>query len=282
MSGQARVVNVYDEGAMVGTSLRGGHGQGFIIDVDGQRVLFDTGLRGRYLLHNLRVLKIKPESIDLVILSHGHRDHCGGLPALLDEREEPLPVIAHPLIWESRAKGPGLPIINIGFPRLNAAQREKMQLREVEGWNRISEHLQVTGSIADRRDIQALGRNLYRHRDGKWGKDRFDDEISLVIESKNGPVLITGCGHPGITNILRHVVNHYGKDVHAVIGGAHMESFRKREVERVAEIIIDEFETPQLYLNHCTGPNGIMRMREHLGLDGVRDCFVGTELLFPL
>ena len=90
MTGKARILNVYDEGALEHTPLIGGHGQGFIIDVDGKRILFDTGLRGRYLLHNMKVLGIEPDSIDMVVLSHGHRDHTGGLVSLLEERSETL------------------------------------------------------------------------------------------------------------------------------------------------------------------------------------------------
>ena len=282
MRGQARILNVYDEGALEHTPLIGGHGQGFIIDVDGKRILFDTGLRGRYLLHNMRVLGIEPDSIDMVVLSHGHRDHTGGLVSLLEERSETLVVYAHPDVREKKGKGIRFPWKRIGFPRLGEELAAKLDLRPAREWTRISASVQLTGEIEERRDPEALGKRLLRWNGTSWELDHMRDEISLVLETAKGPVVLTGCGHPGLTNILRHVVSHYGRDVQAVLGGAHMEKLKKPAVEAVADIIIEEFETPELYLNHCTGPNGIMRLREQLGLEGVKDCYVGTEVSFQL
>lgn len=283
MSKQVRILNVYDNGAMMHTPLIGAHGQGFILDVDGRRILFDTGMRGRYLLHNMRHLKIDVDSIDMVVLSHGHYDHTSGLVDLLFARSSPLDVYAHPNVREKKRKGPfGIPLQNIGFPRLGQELEDKMNFHAVTEWTALTEHVHLTGEIKQRPDREAVGPKMRRHDGQGWVQDHMADEISLVIDGAKGPIVIMGCGHPGLTNILRHVIARFGRDVYAVIGGAHMEKTKKEEVQAVAEQIITEFETPQLYLNHCTGPNGIMRLRETLTLDGVRDCYVGTELYFDL
>lgn len=283
MSGQLRILNVYDNGALESTPLIGGEGQGFIVDVDGVRILFDTGLRGRYLLHNLKTLKVDVDSIDMAVISHGHRDHAGGLVDLLYARQEPLTVYAHPDAREKKRKGvAGIPIRYMGFPRLGEELSAKLDLRPAKEWTRISDSVLLTGEVRERKDPEALGKNHLRWNGSSWEEDRMWDEISMVLETSKGLILVTGCGHPGLTNILRHTVSHIGRDVLAVLGGAHLEKFKKPAVEAMAEIIIEEFETPQLFLNHCTGPNGIMRLREHLGLEGVQDCYVGTELFFQM
>lgn len=283
MSEQARILNVYDNGAIEHTPLIGAHGQGFILDVDGRRILFDTGMRGRYLLHNLKILKIDVDSIDMLVLSHGHYDHTSGLVELLYARSAPLDVYAHPGVREKKRKGPfGLPLKNIGFPRLGQDLEDKMNFHAVTEWTTLTEHVHLTGEIKHRPDREAVGPKMLRHDGQSWVQDHMIDEISLVIETAKGPVVVLGCGHPGLTNILRHVVARFDRNVHAVIGGAHMEKIKKEEAKVVADQLVTKFKKPQLYLNHCTGPNGIMRLREILTLDGVRDCYVGTELAFNL
>jgi 7,8-dihydropterin-6-yl-methyl-4-(beta-D-ribofuranosyl)aminobenzene 5'-phosphate synthase len=234
-------------------------------------------------LHNLKHLKIDVDSIDMVVLSHGHYDHAGGLVELLFARSSPLDVYAHPGVRERKRKGPlGLPLKNIGFPRLGPDLEDKMRFHAVTEWTALTEHVHLTGEIEHRPDRESVGPKMLRHDGQGWVQDHMEDEISLVISGAEGPIVIMGCGHPGLTNILRHVVTRFGQDVHTVIGGAHMEKISEEDAEAVAKQIVKEFKTPQLYLNHCTGPIGIMRLREHLTLDGVRDCFVGTELLFEL
>ena len=90
---KAKVTCVYDEGAVVGTPLIGARGISVLVDVDGERTLFDTGMRGRYLMHNLDNLEIDVNTIDRVVISHAHTAHVGGLETFLEGRERSVDVI---------------------------------------------------------------------------------------------------------------------------------------------------------------------------------------------
>ena len=89
---KARVLSVYDIGAVEDTSFIGSKGFSVLVENDGERTLFDTGTRGRYLMHNLDYHEIKADSIDRVVLSHNHTGNINGLGKLLDNRTRPLDI----------------------------------------------------------------------------------------------------------------------------------------------------------------------------------------------
>ena len=101
---QAKILNLFSNIATNNKNLKGGHGQSFLITIDGKNILYDTGLDGHTLLNNMETLSISPNDITKLVLSHGHTDHTGGLPDLLDERNEKnvLPLIAHPSFREKK------------------------------------------------------------------------------------------------------------------------------------------------------------------------------------
>ena len=84
MDGKIRCV--YDEGAMVNTSLIGAKGIGLLVEADGQKTLFDTGMRGRFLIHNMADMGVRANDIDRVVISHNHKSNIGGIAKLLEYR----------------------------------------------------------------------------------------------------------------------------------------------------------------------------------------------------
>jgi 7,8-dihydropterin-6-yl-methyl-4-(beta-D-ribofuranosyl)aminobenzene 5'-phosphate synthase len=255
---QAKVLSVYDEGATEDTQLIGAKGLSVLLEVDGQRTLFDTGLRGRYLLNNMEQLDIDPASLDRVVLSHGHRDHTGGLNALLSARDEPLDVFL-PQGCLRAAGGRLSGLLDRGMPRIAERNLAKSRVREVSEWIGLSESLSLSSPVPG--DVT---------------------EMVMVLRSAQGPVGICGCCHAGIAGVLSHVKAHSGSNPRALIGGTHL---RKAGKERVAELsgaLDREFGSPALYVNHCTGMGGIMKLRTNLGLSAVRDFYAGTGLEFEV
>jgi 7,8-dihydropterin-6-yl-methyl-4-(beta-D-ribofuranosyl)aminobenzene 5'-phosphate synthase len=267
---KARVLSVYDEGALVGTPLIGAKGLSILVDVDGSRTLFDTGLRGKYLTHNMDCLNIEPDSIDRVVISHAHIDHTGGLQGLLEARERDVEILITPdCEYVSRVRFLGIPVKRAGLPNMPDDEMEKMDLRTVSEWTQLSENLFLTGKIPS------------EHTAGGSAMDIPADESSLVITAKNGAVLICGCCHHGMGTTIAYVEKMTGMNVVTVIGGLHMRRLKKKEVHGIAEGLIEN-GAPLLYANHCTGETQTIHLREKLGLDAVKNFYVGTEIFFDI
>ena len=134
----AVITCIYDEGALEDTPLIGAKGFSVMVERDGRRVLFDTGLRDRYLKHNLENLEIDPESIDAVVVSQAHPDNCRALNGFLDLRETPVDVYAPAGLYQGK---PGFLSTGVGVSDEN---RAKMNLRDDEGWIEVFPGITVT------------------------------------------------------------------------------------------------------------------------------------------
>ncbi len=242
---KAKVLSVYDEGALEDTSLIGAKGLSMLVEVDGQRTLFDTGMRGRYLLHNMGHLNIEPDSIDRVVLSHIHKGNVGGLSKLIEARTKPLDVYANGQFAELKKA--------FGKPFISEEDSAKMVLHTIEGETDLSEHLFIEGTFGE------------------------CEESFLVIKTRKGPAILSSCYHNGTSEVLSAVKARTGSNPAYLFGGIHLLKTKQKFVDPTAEIF-KEFGSPQMYMNHCAGPLGITFLRVHFGLDGVKDFYVGTEV----
>jgi len=260
---KAKVLSVYDEGSLTDTPLIGARGFSVLVDVDDQRTLFSTGRRGAYLMHNLDYLEIDADTIDRVVISHMHADHIGGLETFLEKRKEAVEVIVPPDGENAtRDKFLGIPLKKRGIPMMSEEARAKMILRIAGEWTPLSKNLSLSGPSSA-------------------GTDPPVDENLMILMSVNGPVLICGCCHRGLGDAIELVESRTSKKVSAVLGGVHLTDKKKKEVYGIAELL-RERGPPALYLNHCSGLIQRTHLREKLGLNAVKDLYVGTEIQFDV
>ena len=118
--------------------------------------------------------------------------------------------------------------------------------------------------------------------DGQWEWDPVIDDLSLVLQTEEGLVLITGCCHAGLLNTCARATQLFNDKIKAVIGGTHMLEYSEEDIGHVGGILEKVYGTPELYLNHCTGKRAIEQLRRKFGPEVVRDCHVGTELFFKI
>jgi 7,8-dihydropterin-6-yl-methyl-4-(beta-D-ribofuranosyl)aminobenzene 5'-phosphate synthase len=224
---------------------------------------------------------LHPDDIDILILSHAHIDHTGGLPAFLEARttRAPLPVIAHPSILEPKRAAR---IMNIGLPDLDDNLRIKMHLKLSREPVSINPFLHTTGEISDRPHRDGTGWIMQHCVDDRWEQDPIMDDLSLVLETVDGPVLICGCCHAGLLNTMFHVRKTFEKDPTMVLGGTHMRSYPKEDMEHIAKILESTFRFPRLGLGHCTGRKQLAFLTERFGQAFVTPIYVGWSYRFEV
>jgi 7,8-dihydropterin-6-yl-methyl-4-(beta-D-ribofuranosyl)aminobenzene 5'-phosphate synthase len=243
-------------------ALRAEHGFSCLVTVEKSgravRVLFDAGLTPDGLVENMRRLEIAPGDIDIVVLSHGHWDHTTGMDGLVRSLGRAnVPVLIHPDFWSRRRIA--LPSGAVELPStskgaLAGAGFEIVERRQPSFL--LDGSLLVTGEV-DRTTEFEQGHPLFEaHRDGAWRPDPLilDDQALVASVRGRGLVVLTGCAHSGIVNILRYVQKLTGEGhIHAVIGGFHLggplfERIIPPTCDALAALAPD-----YLVPSHCTG-----------------------------
>ena len=112
-----------------------------------------------------------------------------------------------------------------------------------------------------------------------WQAGPYRDDVSMVIETQEGLVVILGCCHAGLLNTLAHVRRTFGQDTAIVIGGTHLVEADRAYLDHVAGVLRDTYRSPRLYLNHCTGKRAFVVLTNAFG-DRVTNCPAGTVLAF--
>ncbi|MGY5875765.1 MAG: MBL fold metallo-hydrolase [Candidatus Thorarchaeota archaeon] len=274
-----RVVAAYEDSNCPENGLQAARGMSWYLEFENQRVLFDTGTRGKILTENMGKLMVHPDDIDVLVLSHAHIDHTGGLPEFLRQRQrrDLLPILAHPAVLEPKRAAR---VINIGCPQLEPELEEIVAFGLTRYPVPINPYLHTTGEITMRNHKDGTGWIMQHKVGGKWEQDPILDDMSLVLETSEGLVLICGCCHAGLLNTLAHVKNIFGKDVIHILGGTHMRSYPKEELEHIAKLLENSYGKPKLSLGHCTGRKQIEWLQDRFGTESVSPIHVGSEFIF--
>jgi 7,8-dihydropterin-6-yl-methyl-4-(beta-D-ribofuranosyl)aminobenzene 5'-phosphate synthase len=257
-------------------------GLSIVADVDGTRILVDTGLSFSA-VYNAQLMGIDLATIDRIVLTHGHADHTGGLVNVLKVMRKDVEVIAHPDVWALK------------YRRGDAQEKEQyigipFSRQELEGRGarfnltkepvHLSEHTITTGEIPMMSGYEDVENKLFVKTDGILRQDPLADDLALVIDTEFGLVIISGCAHRGIVNTLRQAQKLTGKElVYAVVGGTHL--FRASD-ERIEKTIADlkDMGIQKLGVSHCTGfPASVQLAQEFKDIFFLNNA--GTSLTLP-
>ena len=228
-------------------------GLSIMVEASGRKILLDTGLSFTA-VYNAQRMGIDMSDIDVIVLSHGHADHTGGLGDVL-KTAGPKKIIAHPDIWakkyvkrgDEKERYIGIPFAMEELEAMGASfalSRESV---------RIADDIMTTGEIPMVTDYEAIDPGLYVKEEGRQRPDELADDLALVIDADFGLVVILGCAHRGVINTLYRARELTGKKrIYAVIGGAHL--FGASEERLVmTTAALREMEVQRLALSHCTG-----------------------------
>jgi 7,8-dihydropterin-6-yl-methyl-4-(beta-D-ribofuranosyl)aminobenzene 5'-phosphate synthase len=273
-----KITCVVDNTVQHGSLYWGEHGVSFRIETDQGCFLFDTGRSESVLWHNLGMMGGCPRDAKALVLSHAHTDHTGALITILSQKPG-LPLYGSPDLFRPRFALQGDNYKPIG---LSVTQEELSQLADLRLSELPAEVLPgawTSGEITERTEPEGRSSRHMVLIDGGWQPDAYRDDMSLVVETQDGLVVICGCCHAGLLNTLAHVQRTFQRPISAILGGTHLVEADEAHLKRVIDVLRDTYDTPRLYLNHCTGERAYVALASALG-NQVSLCPVGTTLTF--
>lgn len=245
--------------------LIGEHGWAVHIAAGPHRLLLDTG-QGLGLVNNSRVLGVDLSQLDGIVISHGHYDHTSGLAdALLMSGK--TDIYMHPDGFVDRYWFKDGQCREIGI-RHKQGYLESLgaQFRPVTEFTEIFPQIYLTGEVPRVTDFEPPDAAMkIRAATGEWAQDELRDDLSLVVATEKGLVVVLGCAHAGLINILSHITAKLpGQPIHTVIGGTHL-GFADPSQMDATVAALHQFGVQRLGASHCTGLANSARLQQVFG-----------------
>lgn len=252
---------------------KGEWGFSALVQTDSSRILFDVGGGATTVIDNAEALNVSLKDIRQIVLSHNHIDHTAGLQAVRrhsPDRYEASSIYIGPSFFLRTS-------IPVGMTTADSLAYVSSggHFTVIDRPQQIDPGIYLTGPIPRR----------YAEKNYPPGKtlttangvveDNVPEDISMVIRTEKGLVVLTGCGHSGIANTLEYVAHEFpGEKVVALIGGMHLLDAKDEQVDWTAGKI--KAAGIQYFIGaHCTGLNSVYRIRQAIGLSK-ENCLVGT------
>lgn len=265
------IIKVLVENTAISAEYGNVHGLCLYIETAKHKILFDLG-PDKLFLDNAEKMGVKIDEIDTVVISHGHNDHGGALGLFLQHNHR-AKIYIHKRAFDGHfTKVLGL-YIGIG---LDASLASHEQVVLTEGNLELDEELMIITDVKERELYPRSNRNLYTVENGRKLRDDFSHEQSLLIREGEHKVLLAGCAHCGIVNILNKAGRDLGEPVTHVIGGFHIWKDKSPELVRDIAQRLKGHDT-RYFTCHCTGQRNFALLQEEMG-EQIEYVPVGTVL----
>jgi len=253
------------------------HGLSFWIEKNGHGLIFDTGKSGAF-VGNAKQLGIDLAAAETLVVSHGHYDHGGGLRTLVETAHYRGQLWTGPGFfnpkWSNESPRPRYLGLDVDKTYLES---RGIQCRELETptpgsiqeilpgifilGNFIRTHIDET--IASRFTVERPRRGLPVADDYHQQADDFADEICIVLDMPQGLVVLLGCAHPGLMNMLDTAQQVFHKNLYAIFGGSHLVEADENRI-LATRTYLKQSSASLIALGHCTGPNAFAVLRQDL------------------
>ncbi len=255
--------------------LKQEHGLSVYVEKDGFRMVYDMGETGLF-LENARQLDIDLSDLDAVAFSHNHCDHCGGFLSYAKKGYKPVPVYVHKGYfrrkWWDHTKDPmdaatyerGMefigPVMSPDYFYQNGFLKFRMLPDDVF---ELAPDIYLLGNFpVDRENEPPHPSSTMEIDPVTFVLDDFRDEQICVIRSKKGLIVLSGCAHNGIMNIMTTVAQRFpGEKIHAIFGGTHLVQSEEPRIQKTVDFINAE-DLAVAGVCHCTGVAAIAKFKE--------------------
>ncbi len=243
------------ENRTISDELIAKHGLSLYIETEKKKILFDTGVDDSF-IKNAMKLKVDLSEVDILIISHGHYDHGGGLEAFMEINDKADIYISNLAFKDYYSKSQGFFKRYIG---LNKELEKSKRLIYVDDLTQIDDNIKIFGDVRGKKLIPLGNKRLYKKSENdKLELDDFKHEINLLVSEKGKNTLFCGCAHNGIVNIISKGIDVSGKDISTVVGGMHLMGIdpNKKQGKLFLDLLSEElnnFNVNKYFTCHCTG-----------------------------
>ena len=239
------------------------HGLSLYIEADGLNILFDTGQTGDF-IKNAKILKKDLNILDYMILSHGHYDHSGGIKKLVNMLSKYPKLIVGAEFFKPKYKivdEQTYKYIGNTFDKKFILDNNIPLKKIEEDIFYITDNIMVFHNFSRTTNFEKRNQKFYITENNVSTHDDFDDEIVLGIATAKGLVVIVGCSHVGIINILGSISKKIGMQIYAVIGGTHLVEADETRIQKTLDAF-GAMNIKYIAVSHCTGEEAIKRIQQ--------------------
>jgi len=250
------------------------HGWAVFIETDQGNFLFDTG-QGKSIVNNAQYFNKDLSTIKGIIISHHHIDHTGGLLDVLEQIDK-VKVYSHPglfknsyVIDEERQR-------NIGIPfRREILESRGAQFKFNTNFREIVPDLMLSGEIPRLTEFEKGSKRFLLKTNEGYAQDLIFDDQTLIVNTKKGLIIILGCSHSGMINIINHIIDKTGQNhIRTIIGGTHLGPASEETKEKTIQAL-KKYDIEKIGVSHCTGLETSMRLFQEFR-DRFFFCNVGS------
>jgi 7,8-dihydropterin-6-yl-methyl-4-(beta-D-ribofuranosyl)aminobenzene 5'-phosphate synthase len=247
------------------------HGLSLYILSKDQHILFDTGSSGNFHL-NAQKLSVNTAKISLAVISHHHFDHGGGLGTFIEANQQARVYLRSSSTEQFYLNIFGLLRRPVGLDE-TLFQLHPQRFVLINQFSEIAPDVFIITKINKQHAMPKGNRHLFLGTGSSKRLDDFEHELILVIRQSTGLVVLTGCSHHGILNMLDSVLEHFpGQKIKAIFGGFHLIDLplvnsmagSKDDIEELGKAIL-KYPIEKVYTGHCTGIKAFRILKEVMG-----------------